>query len=40
MAVMTMRDALNAAIREELARDENVFLMGRKKSLNTTEPIR
>src|SRR3982750_837838 len=28
MAVMTMRDALNAALREELQRDENVFLMG------------
>src|SRR6266496_3633190 len=28
MAVMTMRDALNQALSEELARDENVFLMG------------
>ncbi len=28
MAVMTMRDALNQALREELARDANVFLMG------------
>jgi pyruvate dehydrogenase E1 component beta subunit len=28
MAVMTMRDALNQALREELARDKNVFLMG------------
>jgi pyruvate dehydrogenase E1 component beta subunit len=28
MAVMTMRDALNQALREELARDQNVFLMG------------
>src|ERR1700704_3939265 len=28
MPVTTMRDALNQAIREELARDENVFLMG------------
>src|SRR5260370_27489165 len=28
MAVMTMRDALNQALREELARDEDVFLMG------------
>ncbi|HYG82868.1 MAG TPA: pyruvate dehydrogenase complex E1 component subunit beta [Pyrinomonadaceae bacterium] len=28
MAVMTMRDALNQALREELARDESVFLMG------------
>ena len=28
MAVMTMRDALNQALREELARDEGVFLMG------------
>jgi pyruvate dehydrogenase E1 component subunit beta len=28
MAVKTMRDALNDALREELARDENVFLMG------------
>ena len=28
MAVMTMRDALNLALREELARDGNVFLMG------------
>ncbi len=28
MAVMTMRDALNAALKEELARDNTVFLMG------------
>src|SRR6266404_3913661 len=28
MAEMTMRDALNQALREELARDESVFLMG------------
>ncbi len=28
MAVMTMRDALNQALREELARDASVFLMG------------
>src|SRR5213595_1377532 len=28
MAVMTMRDALNDALREELARDQKVFLMG------------
>ncbi len=28
MAVIAMRDALNQALREELARDENVFLMG------------
>src|SRR5438876_8349308 len=28
MATMTMRDALNQALREELARDKNVFLMG------------
>src|SRR5438128_9788777 len=28
MAVMTMRDALNQALREELARDGEVFLMG------------
>jgi len=28
MAVMTMRDALNDALREELARDSRVFLMG------------
>jgi pyruvate dehydrogenase E1 component beta subunit len=28
MAVMTMRDALNQALREELHRDEHVFLMG------------
>jgi pyruvate dehydrogenase E1 component beta subunit len=28
MAVMTMRDALNLALREELARDQSVFLMG------------
>ncbi len=28
MAVMTMREALNQALREELSRDENVFLMG------------
>jgi pyruvate dehydrogenase E1 component beta subunit len=28
MAVITMREALNQAIREEMQRDENVFLMG------------
>lgn len=28
MAVLTYRDALNAALREEMHRDENVFLMG------------
>ncbi len=28
MAVITMREALNQALSEELARDENVFLMG------------
>jgi pyruvate dehydrogenase E1 component beta subunit len=28
MAVITMREALNQALREELRRDENVFLMG------------
>lgn len=28
MAVMTMRDALNQALREELQRDQDVFLMG------------
>src|ERR671928_741779 len=28
MAVLTMRDALNLALKEELARDQNVFLMG------------
>jgi pyruvate dehydrogenase E1 component subunit beta len=28
MTVMTMRDALNQALREELARDRSVFLMG------------
>jgi pyruvate dehydrogenase E1 component beta subunit len=28
MAVMTMRDALNLALKEELARDPSVFLMG------------
>ena len=28
MSVMTYRDALNQALREELARDESVFLMG------------
>ena len=28
MAVLTMRDALNQAMREEMHRDENVFLMG------------
>src|ERR1700704_2350142 len=30
MASMTMRDALNQALREELARDQSVFLMGEK----------
>jgi pyruvate dehydrogenase E1 component beta subunit len=28
MAIMTMRDALNQALREELKRDPNVFIMG------------
>jgi pyruvate dehydrogenase E1 component beta subunit len=28
MAIMTIRDALNAALREEIVRDENVFVMG------------
>src|SRR4029079_5407510 len=28
MAVLTIRDALNQALREELIRDENVFVMG------------
>ena len=28
MAVLTYRDALNAALREEMQRDDNVFLMG------------
>lgn len=28
MALMTIRDALNAALREEIIRDENVFVMG------------
>lgn len=28
MAIMTMRDALNQALREELKRDSNVFIMG------------
>ena len=28
MAVLTIRDALNAALREEILRDENVFVMG------------
>ena len=28
MAVLTYRDALNAALREEMARDDRVFLMG------------
>lgn len=28
MAILTIRDALNQALREELLRDENVFIMG------------
>src|SRR4028119_1604646 len=28
MATMRMREALNAALREEMERDENVFIMG------------
>ncbi len=28
MAVVTMREALNQALREEMLRDESVFLMG------------
>lgn len=34
---MTVRDALNSALDEELARDERVFLMGEKK-LYSFEP--
>lgn len=33
MAVMTMRDALNMALREELQRDPKVFLMGEEVAL-------
>merc|ERR1712012_152726 len=36
---MTVRDALNQAIDEEIARDERVFMMG-EESLNTTELTR
>merc|ERR1712226_1168343 len=36
---MTIRDALNSAIDEEIKRDKNVFLLA-KRSLNTTEPTR
>ena len=32
MALITMRDALNQALHEELARDQNVFLMGEQVS--------
>ena len=28
MAVLTIRDALNQALREEIIRDETVFIMG------------
>ena len=28
MAILTIRDALNQALREEILRDENVFVMG------------
>ena len=28
MATLTIRDALNQALREEIIRDENVFIMG------------
>jgi pyruvate/2-oxoglutarate/acetoin dehydrogenase E1 component len=28
MAVLAMRDALNQALREEMKRDESVFLLG------------
>ncbi|HEX8266643.1 MAG TPA: alpha-ketoacid dehydrogenase subunit beta, partial [Pyrinomonadaceae bacterium] len=28
MAVLTIRDALNQALREEIVRDENVFIIG------------
>ncbi len=28
MAVLTMREALNQAMREEMARDQSVFLLG------------
>ena len=31
MAVLTMREALNQALSEEMERDERVFLMGGKR---------
>ena len=30
---MTVRDALNSAMEEEMARDENVFLMGEEVAM-------
>ena len=33
MAVMRYREALNQALREEMQRDENVFIMGEDLSL-------
>src|SRR5207237_1904940 len=37
MAVLAMRDALNQALREEMKRDESVFLLG-ETSASTTDP--
>lgn len=39
MVTMTVREALNQALAEEMRRDEKVFLMG-KKLRNIKEPIR
>ncbi len=38
MAVLTIRDALNQALREELIRDENVFIMADAHPPTTWEP--
>jgi pyruvate/2-oxoglutarate/acetoin dehydrogenase E1 component len=39
MAVMTYREALNLALREEMRRDPRVFVMARR-SASTTAPTR
>ena len=40
MAVVTYRDALNQALREEMQRDDRVFLMGEEVAPSTTAPTR
>src|SRR2546429_2936132 len=39
MATLTYRDALNQALREEMQRDPNVFLMGEERSEEHTSEL-